>query len=370
MNEKDIKNEVLENEKSEESVREFMSDDFELDPLSSSETLKKTFSVETKAASEKESILSNPPKPSILSETEEEKLKDPIFAELAIPKLPELQKENRARLQMQSPHRLYFYWSIKNNPYQTLQKIFGSKTGSYQLVVKLINQKTEQEEIHPVEAEGNWWFNVEPDSSYRAEIGFYAPNRPFIRLIFSNTVETPRKSPSPRVATEADWAVSALEFAEVLNFTGFVRDAYEVAITGDNWQSAEIATQNAFRKLFGSANFGFNAEEVRFALLALAYGVPLEDLRHNISESLYIFLQENILQLSAEQTMSALKENFDILDEEIIEEDTPGAFVFGASLVNFPKRLSKRAVPKTLLPNDTPKLIPRLSPISSFSLGN
>src|SRR6187399_2686887 len=42
----------------------------------------------------------------------------PAFRELAQPKLPELRHENRARLQMQSPNRLYFYWSIGTNPFQ------------------------------------------------------------------------------------------------------------------------------------------------------------------------------------------------------------------------------------------------------------
>jgi len=62
-----------------------------------------------------------------------------VFKELAAPKLPELAKENRARLQMQSPNRLFFYWSIKNNPFQTLKKAFGHDTGSYTLVAKLLD---------------------------------------------------------------------------------------------------------------------------------------------------------------------------------------------------------------------------------------
>lgn len=369
MSEKNIKNELLEDEKSEESVKEFVSDDFDLNPLSSSETLKTASSIETESVSEKENDLSEPLEPTVSGNKEDERLKDPVFAELALPKLPELPKENRAHLQMQSPNRLYFYWSIKNNPFQTLHKIFGSKTGSYQLVVKLINLNTEREEIHAVDAEGDWWFNVESDSSYRAEVGLYAPNRPFIRLLFSNRVQTPRKSPSPRVATDADWAISAYDFAEVLNFSGFVRDAFEVALAGDDFEAAKIATQNTFQKLFGMRPFEFNAEEVRFALLALASGVPLGELRANISEALYIFLQENTGKLDAENTMSALKENFDILDEDIIEEESFGAFVFGASLVNFPKQLTKRTAPKNLLPKNAPRFIPRLSPISSFNVG-
>jgi Uncharacterized protein conserved in bacteria len=128
----------------------------------------------------------------------------PVFKELAAPKLPELSKENRARLQMQSPNRLFFYWSMRSNPFQVLNKAFGGQTGSYTLVTKLLDLGRGTEEIHPVETEGSWWFSVDAGSDYRAEIGFYAPNRPYFRVMFSNTVTTPRKSPSPRAATSAD----------------------------------------------------------------------------------------------------------------------------------------------------------------------
>ncbi len=113
----------------------------------------------------------------------------PAFVALAAPTLPELKRENRARLQMQTPTRLYFYWSVRNNPWAMLRDVFGDDLGSYSLVLKLIDTTTGYEEIHLTEAEGNYWFNVEPSRSYRAEIGFYAPNRPYFRILHSNTVE-------------------------------------------------------------------------------------------------------------------------------------------------------------------------------------
>ncbi len=127
------------------------------------------------------------------AETEPEIERSEVFKELAEPKLPELAKENRARLQMQSPNRLYFYWSIKNNPFQTLNQVFGGNAENYRLVAKLLNQTQNREEVVPVEAEGATWFDVDANSTYQTEIGFYAVNRPFVRLMFSNTVETPRK---------------------------------------------------------------------------------------------------------------------------------------------------------------------------------
>ena len=73
-------------------------------------------------------------------------------------------------------------------------------------------------------------------------------------------------------------------------------------------------------------------------------------------------LQSLIVELTAENAMSALGEYFDVFaEEEIFEEEEFGAAVYGASLVNFPKTIKKRIVPKEVLP----KFGEKLSPISS-----
>ncbi len=273
----------------------------------------------------------------------------PAFKELREPKLPTLARENRARLQMQTPTRVYFYWSLKNNPWQILNRVFGDDRGSYTLVLKLINQTRDTEEIHPVDAEGNYWFNVDADSTYRAEIGFYAPNRPYFRALYSNTLTTPRKGPSPRVATDADWMVNAETFAQVLDASGFKQDAVEVALAGDDPIVSEQATREAFADLLGDDIVfeGFTVEEFRYALLALASGVPIEELRWKVSASLFALLEANLHRLSAESAVSALRDHFDIGDDEVVEEEQLSA-VYGSSVVHFPKTLKKRRIPREL----------------------
>jgi len=298
-----------------------------------------------------------------IEETEEER--SPIFKELAEPKLPELPKENRARLQMQSPTRLYFYWSVKNNPFQTLSKVFGGKTGSYTLVTKLVNKTRGTEELFSVEPEGNWWFNVDADADYVAELGFYAPNRPFIRVMFSNEIHTPRKTPSKRRDYTPYFNVNAQQFAEVLDLAGYQRDAFEVAFAGDDEVLAEQATNKTYFQLIGKEKESFTAQdgdEIRFVLLALASGYTLEDIRNEINPSLYEAIKAEFEKLSAEEVLAALKENFDVFTDELFEEEEIGEAVFGASLVNFPKRIKKRSVPKTLSPK-----VPKLSSLSKFS---
>lgn len=289
----------------------------------------------------------------------------PTFKALADVSLPELQRENRARLQMQTPTRLYFYWSVKENPWATLRNVFGDDMGSYSLVLKLIDVKSGFEKINQTDAEGNYWFDVEPDGTYEAEIGFYAPNRPYFRILHSNTVQTPRRSPSPRAATDADWKVSAHKFAEVLDVAGFSRDAFDVAMAGDDHVAAVTASQVAFTSFLGASVDGLetiSAEDIRYAMLALASGVKLEDLRFKISTSLFSILQANIDKLEAGKAMNALTKHFDI-DEAEFTEHQFGSAVYGASLVNFPKTLKTR----TVSTKGSREFAPRYNPVSSHS---
>ena len=349
MNEEDTPKTTLDGEQTpdagdfSENGKEFALGEFKVNPISSAETVRDVLIKQDIFA--KETAQTDAAK-----ETE-----NPIFKLLAEPKLPALPAENRARLQMQSPTRLHFYWSIKDNPFETLHRVFGGNSGNYRLVVKLLNQTHSREEIFPVEAEGAWWFDVDADSAYRAELGFYAPNRPFVRLMFSNAVETPRKNPSTRQESDADWAISADSFAQVLDNSGFVQDAFEVALAGDDAEFADTATRSAFANFFGEAGEDFlenDSSEMRFALLALASGYSLEDLRAQISPRLFVRLQENAENLSAEKAIAALQEHFGDFTDETASEESLTPTVFGASLINF-SRVSKR------------KFLPKLTPVSS-----
>lgn len=289
----------------------------------------------------------------------------PVFKALANVELPELRRENRAQLLMQSPTRLYFYWSIRENPWQRLRAIFGEDLGSYQLVLKLKDLKRDTEEIHPCDAEGNWWFNVEPDGEYEAEIGFYAVNRPYFRILYSNTVATPRRNPSPRPASDAKWAVSANKFAEVLDMSGFTRDAYDVALAGDDPAAADTATHIAFSQFVDTSEYalnGISAEDIRYAMFAIAAGHTLEELRWRIGPSLFAVLQANAENLAAENARKALGECFDIDESEWKEEEFSSA-VYGASLVHFPKQLKTRKL------SAKTSYSPRYNPVSSHSIG-
>ena len=276
----------------------------------------------------------------------------PVFKALAEPVLPALENENRARLLMQSPTRVYFYWSVKENPYQMLREAFGKDTGSYTLVLKLTDLKRDTEVLVPADVSGEYWFDVEPDGEYQAEVGFYAVNRPYFRIIYSNVVETPRRSPSTRVAMDSDWTVSANKFAEVLDVSGFTHDAFDVAMIGDDPVAAEHATQQAFADFSGTSFTRFSPEDMRHAMYAIASGHDLEHLRWRVSPQLFATLQERSADLSPAKAVSALNEYFGTEEIDVTEEAF-GPTVFGASLINFPRTLK------------TVRSASRYSPVSS-----
>ncbi|HSI88964.1 MAG TPA: DUF4912 domain-containing protein, partial [Pyrinomonadaceae bacterium] len=218
----------------------------------------------------------------------------PLFEVLASPALPRLERKNRARLQMQSPNRLHFYWTVGPDPFKTLS-IAVPGAENYTLVMRLRDMGRDAEELHPVEAEGSWWFHVEADSEYIAEIGFYAPNRPFVRILASNSIVTPRKSPSPRMANEAQWRVPSDKFAQVLDAAGFEEDAYDIAAGIDAEPDRDAAM--ALSLIIGRSvqeRHAFAADVIWRLVRAFAGGATLEKLRFETSPALFAILQERV----------------------------------------------------------------------------
>jgi hypothetical protein len=177
--------------------------------------------------------------------------------------------------------------------------------------------------------------------------------------MFSNTVATPRKSPSPRAATSADWTITADRFARVLDVAGFSQDAFDVALAGDDWDAAESSTRAAFTTFIGQEKGldGIDPEDIRYALLAIAAGVALEELRYRIGANLFALLQANAEKLNKQSALDALKSEFGIEADDMVEEQI-GATIFGASLVNFPRRLRTRS-----------HRLPKFAPVSSYNFG-
>jgi hypothetical protein len=223
-----------------------------------------------------------------------ERIVSPIFKKLSEPQLPELPSDDRARLQLQSPNKLFFYWSSKKNPYNNLQRLFGERFRGYDLSVRLINLKDDSVRVMPADMSGTTWFDVASDSSYRAELGFFSQNRPFIRVMYSNTIKTPRPSPSRRLASDEDFAVRTQQFADVLSAAGFSHEnvaqdfAFADKLMADT-RAKEIAARLADEKEETLADISL--VELRWVLVSLAAFAPLDELKRSVSPALVAWLE-------------------------------------------------------------------------------
>lgn len=275
--------------------------------------------------------------------------KDP----LAEPELPPLMRRDRATLLVQSPTRVYFYWTLRKDPYRTLGKILGNRVGNYRLYLRLLDLDTDRAEMHPAETDGNWWFNTDPGHRYRAEIGFFAPFRPFIRIAFSNTVQTPALGPSPRAAESAEWRIRADEFASILNAAGYRRDAAGVAFIGDDAARADFYAIESLAYILDHTqiNQRFSADELAFALSYLASGYPLDGLRSKIGATLFAFLQQYADKWRLPEVIQRIREKFSPGVDEFDEEEYP-AFISGASGAHLPGKRHKRPFGWFTLPRE------------------
>lgn len=285
-----------------------------------------------------------PPQPAVVS--------DKLAALSTDEPLPEAYHVDRIRLLAQSPRKLYLYWEFAKNPYETLRRAFGAQATRYALVVKLTATETGETSLHEAAASRSQWFNVQPDNSYRADIGFYAQGRAFIRLLSSNVVRTPRAGVAKAAADVTDeFRVSPEEFARVLDEAGYASDALEVSL-----EAADLATHDAATRAI-AANLGgefvsqigeADLAELRSLLAALALGASVDALSGMLSSTLAAWLEqvrhEHSEALHAAHLLEILRSTlgiqtslfYDELDEEAARR--VARFVVGASEVNMPRR--------------------------------
>ncbi|HEX8709040.1 MAG TPA: DUF4912 domain-containing protein, partial [Pyrinomonadaceae bacterium] len=181
--------------------------------------------------SSEQSIAPPAPSPAIVDKLAELSVDEP---------LPESYRADRIRLLAQSPRRLYLYWELKRDPFETLQRAFGSRAGLYALVVRLTALADGGESLHAASPTRSQWFDVRPDNSYRADLGLYSRGRAFIRLLSSNVAQTPRAGVARAVDPTPEFRVEPEEFARVLDDAGYAADALEVTL-----EAADATTDNS-----------------------------------------------------------------------------------------------------------------------------
>lgn len=209
--------------------------------------------------------------------------------------LPDAYPGDRIRLLAQSPRKLYLYWGLDQNPYETLERAFGPQAARYSLVLRLVKSETGEETFHLASPTKSQWLDVQPGYSYTVDLGLYAPGRAFIRLLSSNVAGTPRSGVAREAASDPEWNISAENFARVLDEAGYVSDALEVTLEAVDEATDDAATR-AVARAFGGAEVPRMTEEelveMRGLLTALAFGASLESVSEVVSPSLAGWLTE------------------------------------------------------------------------------
>ena len=131
---------------------------------------------------------------------------------------------DEARLLVQSPRRLFLYWRFARDPRELLREALGPVAERFGPAVRLVDTTT-GEEGEPAPAAGSdYWFDVLPGRLLRADVGFHGEGLPFVRLISSNTVETPAVGVSRAEDEAPEFRVAEPEFERVLEATGFAAE--------------------------------------------------------------------------------------------------------------------------------------------------
>ncbi|HEV7903029.1 MAG TPA: DUF4912 domain-containing protein [Pyrinomonadaceae bacterium] len=135
--------------------------------------------------------------------------------------LPLALKRDSIQLLLQSPNKLFLYWSFASDPRAALRAAFGELAAHYRLAVRLVLVESGEEFVLDAPPERMRWFEVYPRHVYRADVGFHAPGRPFVRLLSSNEVQTPPDSASHLSADEQEFHIKSEEFARLLGGAGY-----------------------------------------------------------------------------------------------------------------------------------------------------
>lgn len=139
--------------------------------------------------------------------------------------IPEHYDFDMMRALWQDPFRLFVYWQLKDNPFDRLRQIFPAhEVGNFHSVLKLVDETTNISSFFNAAFTREYWFSVFPDRRYRVELGVRSPRYGYIKLLSSQTAQTPRGGPSDQAATEDDYFIDSDEFIDVLRDSHLVSE--------------------------------------------------------------------------------------------------------------------------------------------------
>ncbi|MBA2341504.1 MAG: DUF4912 domain-containing protein [Pyrinomonadaceae bacterium] len=264
--------------------------------------------------------------------------------------LPEIQRGDYARLLVQSPQRLYLYWSFARDPFTILRRMANEAAGNYTLALRLVDVVSNAETLQLTSRQAtSAWLDAQAGRRYRVDLGFFAVNRPFIRILSSNVAHAPRAGVSPQVDATTEFHVSPSDFTRTLSESGYVNDAIEVWLEAADAATGERATRAIAERFSGAEVSSDDVEELshlRHLIASLAAGISLERLRGTLSPPLARWLEQAQTRgeaIDSARLLDVLRSVLDFeLEYELFDESAAQRFttpMWGGSDVRFPTKL-------------------------------
>lgn len=146
--------------------------------------------------------------------------------------IPETYDVDMIRALLQDPFRVFIYWEVREATLAALTQYFSpEEVNEFRVVLKLKDMEGGQEAFFNVGLRGRYWMMVFPERDYEFEIGIRSQAHGYITLVRSNRVRTPRGTVSPIPPQEDEYRMSAPEFVEVIQASGFgAREAFGITI--------------------------------------------------------------------------------------------------------------------------------------------
>lgn len=139
----------------------------------------------------------------------------------AADELPAPAARDAIHLFAQSPVQLFLHWSHAADPFDALREAFADAAARYRLAVRLTDLGDATEQLFHASPERAQWLDARPGREYRADLGFHADGLPFVRLLSSAAVRTPRAAVSPEADAAPQFHITPADFSRLLENIGY-----------------------------------------------------------------------------------------------------------------------------------------------------
>lgn len=147
--------------------------------------------------------------------------------------LPAPGARDAIQLFAQSPEHLFLHWNHAAEPSAALREAFADAAAHYRLAVRLSDLTGATGHLFEASPERAQWLPALPGRDYRADVGFHADGLPFVTLLSSATVRTPRAAVSPEADPAPEFRITYEDFVLLLGHTGYPLDALQQRTTRD-----------------------------------------------------------------------------------------------------------------------------------------